>query len=106
MSLLPPYKVLVEPTEEGPEEAPLGQRSKLGGTPTWIQSDETPSCPHCNTNMTFVAQIDSIHHDEPSNPHRIDCLSRQQRYMFGDVGLIYVFFCLDCCEPKSLFQCY
>jgi hypothetical protein len=27
-------------------------------------------------------------------------------YMFGDVGMIYVFFCFDCCHTASLMQCY
>ena len=55
--------------------------------------------------MTFVAQIDSINHDADNNPHRIDCLSREQKFMFGDVGMIYVFFCFDCLETASIMQC-
>lgn len=106
MAHLPPYRIHFEHLSEDPEEAPLGQRSKLGGAPDWIQNDETPRCPHCKQKMMFVSQIDSINHDEEGNPHRIDCLSDEQRYMLGDVGMIYVFFCFDCCEPKSVFQCY
>jgi len=60
-------------------DAALGQRSKLGGSPTWIQFDETPQCPRCSHAMTFLAQIDSIEHDEPSNPHRVNCLSPDQQ---------------------------
>jgi uncharacterized protein YwqG len=83
----------------------LGCRSKLGGEPDWDQDEEIPTCPSCGKEMTFVAQIDSIEHDEDHNPHRIDCLSPEQQYMFGDVGMIYVFFCKYCLETASVFQC-
>lgn len=88
----------------GDEVDALGLGSKLGGDPDWVQEDEVPDCPSCGEKMTFVAQLDSIEHDSPFNPHRIDCLSDQQHFMFGDVGMIYVFFCFDCCETKSVFQ--
>ncbi|MFB3894696.1 MAG: hypothetical protein ACE14V_00175 [bacterium] len=87
------------------EHKELGLRSKLGGKPDWEQYDETPICPSCNEKMTFIGQIDSIEHDEPHNPHAVDCLSDDQRYMFGDVGIIYIFFCFDCLETISVFQC-
>ena len=83
----------------------LGLRSKLGGFPDWEQSDETPKCPSCHKKMNFIGQIDSIEHDESHNPHAKDCLNGDQNFMFGDVGLIYVFFCFDCLETKSIFQC-
>ena len=83
----------------------LGLRSKLGGEPVWEQTNETPICSSCNNEMSFIAQIDSIEHDSEENTNRIDCLSDDQEYMFGDVGIIYVFFCFDCCETKSVFQC-
>ncbi|MHC4457921.1 MAG: hypothetical protein ACYS0I_12710 [Planctomycetota bacterium] len=83
----------------------LGLRSKLGGEPAWDQADETPECPSCNKPMVFVAQIDSIEHDSKDNPHRVDCLSREKDFMFGDVGIIYVFFCFDCLKSQSVFQC-
>lgn len=89
----------------GPDPDKLGVRSKLGGEPDWVQYPEDPECPGCKKQMTFVAQIDSIEHDERHNPHRKDCLSEEQRYMFGDVGMIYVFFCFDCSESGSVFQC-
>jgi len=55
--------------------------------------------------MRFVAQLDSIEHDSKSNPHSIEALSRKQHFMFGDVGMIYVFFCFECCQVQSVFQC-
>ena len=93
------------PVAAGDGAPDLGLRSKLGGEPDWEQTDETPTCPGCKSAMTFVAQLDSISHDSPKNPHRIDCLSDEPKYMFGDVGLIYVFFCFDCLETLAIFQC-
>jgi uncharacterized protein YwqG len=83
----------------------LGLRTKLGGKPDWIQDDQTPTCRSCRKSMTFIAQIDSIEHDSDKNPLRRDCLGHQD-YMFGDVGMIYVFFCFDCGRTASEFQCY
>ena len=83
----------------------LGERSKLGGVPNWEQADETPECPNCAQEMTFIAQIDSIEQQSKTNPHSISELSKDQQYMFGDVGLIYVFFCFDCLQSRAVFQC-
>jgi len=99
------YFIRLPESGEDPGRAPLGQRSKLGGEPDWEQADESPVCKDCGHAMTFVGQIDSIHHDDDDNPHRIDCLSGKQQYMFGDVGIIYVFFCFSCCRSESIFQC-
>lgn len=83
----------------------LGQRTKLGGAPDWIQGDETPECSECGEPMSFVAQIDSIEHDSPRNPlHRR--FPTPKDYMFGDVGMIYVFFCFPCGQSTSLHQGY
>lgn len=83
----------------------LGLRTKLGGDPEWIQDEETPTCPDCGAAMVFVGQIDSVEHDAPENPLRRDALAVKD-YMFGDVGMIYVFFCYDCCRPAAVHQCY
>lgn len=83
----------------------LGVRSKLGGKPDWEQGAEFPSCPDCLKRMTFIAQIDSMEHNEDHNPNRVDWRSAEQHYLFGDVGMIYVFMCCDCLETKSVFQC-
>ncbi|MFH0982854.1 MAG: hypothetical protein V2A79_15130 [Planctomycetota bacterium] len=102
------YRMLFEAV--GPGEAAVdpdasGLRSKLGGKPDWIQVEDWPDCPSCRERTTFVAQLDSIEHDSDSNPHRIDCLSGKQDFMFGDVGLIYVFLCFQCLETRSVVQC-
>jgi hypothetical protein len=83
----------------------LGLRTKLGGEPEWIQSDDTPACPHCNQPMKFVAQIDSIEHQADNNPWSLPALGDQD-YMFEDVGMIYVFFCFDCGQPTAILQGY
>src|SRR5689334_22689484 len=83
----------------------LGERSKLGGLPDWDQVDATPSCPDCFQDMTFIAQIDSIEQQSSTNPHSISALSKDQQYMFGDVGMIYVFFCFNCLKANAIFQC-
>ena len=102
------YRIAFEKVTDGKTVVDVnrqGERSKLGGMPDWDQLDETPECPNCTQEMTFVGQIDSIEHDSKTNPHRIYCLSKDQEYMFGDVGMIYVFFCFQCCQPKAVFQC-
>jgi hypothetical protein len=86
--------------------ANLGLRTKFGGEPDWIQwTSDTPECGSCGQAMTFVAQLDSFEHRNERNP-----LSRSpsghQDYMFGDVGMIYVFFCFDCLVPHCLHECY
>ncbi|MDB6121747.1 MAG: hypothetical protein JWQ71_740 [Pedosphaera sp.] len=103
------YRIKFEKVPKGKKAVPdpdkLGIRSKLGGEPDWVQSPEIPECSDCKQPMTFIAQIDSMEHDEKHNPHAIDCLSRQQQYMFGDVGMIYVFMCFSCMTTKSVVQC-
>lgn len=73
-----------------------GKRSKFGGNPTWIQNDETPKCPSCKDRMDFIAQIDSIDYTGSA--------ITSGEYMFGDVGIIYLFFCFNCGVSKSVFQ--
>jgi uncharacterized protein YwqG len=75
----------------------LGKRSKLGGEPDWIQNDETPICPNCGSKMEFICQIDSIDYGKKKD---------EKEYMFGDVGMLYNFFCFSCEEAKTIFQEY
>lgn len=105
------YRVKLERVKRGERAVPLdypenlGLRTKLGGKPDWIQSDETPDCPECGDTMYFVAQIDSIEHQSKHNP----LMKRPPKhidFMFGDVGMIYVFYCFDCMELESVQQCY
>jgi hypothetical protein len=82
----------------------LGMRTKLGGEPDWIQGEEVPFCSDCDAPLTFVAQIDSVEHESDKNPLAKHAVEKD--YMFGDVGMIYVFFCFSCCTPYSIHQCY
>ena len=68
----------------------IGLRNKLGGRPDWIQNDETPVCEKCGKKMFFYGQLDSYDHD-----HNI-----------GDCGMIYVFYCPECMEDKTIVQSY
>jgi uncharacterized protein YwqG len=105
------YRVTLQRMQKGEQAVPYdypdsdGISTKLGGKPSWIQSDETPRCPHCKKPMPFVAQIDSVEHLQKLNPHAVDPM-KKQHFMFGDVGRIYIFFCFKCLEPKAVFQCY
>jgi len=112
IKVLPEVRVRLTRCTKGEKAVPLdypknlGLRSKLGGEPDWIQCDEVPECESCGSAMSFVAQIDSIEHEAANNPLAKKAVGGKQDYMFGDVGMIYVFFCFDCCETKSVIQCY
>jgi uncharacterized protein YwqG len=68
----------------------LGQ---VGGEPSWIQADETPTCDHCDNAMEFVAQLEA----GPDYKTEMN---------FGGGGCAYVFRC-SCTQPgaKFLWQC-
>lgn len=112
MEALPEFKVTLTRLTPGETAYPqgdgvpryeiLGQRTKLGGLPDWEQGRRAlPKCMQCKNTMVFVAQIDSVEHYWDSNPHAV---KKNQKWMFGDVGLIYVFFCFDCLTPHSEFE--
>ncbi|HWY30674.1 MAG TPA: hypothetical protein VNX46_07980, partial [Candidatus Acidoferrum sp.] len=97
------YRIKFERVPKGEHVYPpgrdnLGLRSKLGGDPDWVQGNDTPVCSECGEAMTFIGQIDSIDHKGDHNPHRQKHC--EQDFMFGDVGIIYVFFCFDCSTPQ------
>ncbi len=114
MEPLPEFRVTLTRMKKGetayrigdaiPDYEYHGRRTKLGGEPDWEQNDDVPVCGGCKEKMTFVAQIDSVEHQIDSNPHSVPARSNDQKWMFGDVGMIYVFFCFDCLETKSVFQ--
>jgi hypothetical protein len=65
---------------------------KLGGTPDWIQADETPLCNACGSAMSFVGQF------EQANDGKVEV-------NFGG-GLAYMFHCgCPSASPKFLWQC-
>ena len=94
------------PTDFERREEALGQRTKLGGQPDWEQDpQDSPRCRKCQRPATFVAQIDSVEYGSQYNPHGVDWMTDEQKWMFADVGMIYVFFCFDCLEPQAKFKC-
>lgn len=85
----PPAEVLEEtPVEirEGELHARWGLVGLLGGSPQWIQDDETPTCT-CGKGMDFVLQI-----------------GEQKDMNFGGGGCAYTFMCADCREARFLWQ--
>ena len=86
----------------------LGRRSKFGGRPNWIQSkdDRVVVCSKCSCEMIFVAQIDSVEHHSRHNPNSVHALGGEQKWMFGDVGMIFVFFCLSCDNAAAIHEGY
>lgn len=86
--VLPELNLSLDPAQCEQLEIPNSEsRTKLGGTPYWIQDEEEPTC--CGTNMTFFGQFDS----SIGGPFRI-----------GDAGMIYVFACDHCPETVSFSQ--
>ena len=113
---LPEFRVILERVKPGETAYPMkggfaiddhdGQRTKLGGEPEYIQGgDGVPDCPSCSKPLLFVAQIDSVEHDWLTNPHRVNSISPEQEWMFGDVGMIYVYFCKECLQAHAEFEC-
>ena len=102
------YRILFQAVPDGEaavDPEALGLRSKLGGLPDWEQGNNWPKCPRCQEPMIFVGQLDSMEHDSRQNPHRVDAVHGQQHFMFGDVGMIYVFICWNCLESTNIIQC-
>lgn len=113
---LRPFKVTLTRLEPGQSASPtdrrvcLGRQTKLGGEPDWIQNDDTPQCEQCRTAMAFVAQIDSVEHISVHNPLAFDkksaSVKKLRGWMFGDVGMIYVFYCFNCSATAAIHQEY
>ncbi|MEQ1936172.1 MAG: hypothetical protein ABL962_20135 [Fimbriimonadaceae bacterium] len=96
MTQIPLIRLIPEPADDAGRKAlgfkyagdEIGKRHQLGGTPTWIQDKNVPDCPQCHEAMTFYGQLDSI----------------GDRYVIGDCGMIYVFFCFNCNYAESKVQ--
>ncbi|MFG2212621.1 DUF1963 domain-containing protein [Streptomyces sp. NPDC048638] len=72
-----------------PASSVLGQ---LGGSPAWIQGDETPSCASCTTPMPLIVQLEE-------GPDHSTAMN------FGGCGGAYAFACEPCGRAKFLWQC-
>jgi hypothetical protein len=108
--ILREYRVRIIPAERaGPqpkEPDNLGRRTKFGGRPDAIQpgDDEEKRCPQCFGPMHFIAQIDSFEFNGDNNPNRKGF--EDAHFMFGDVGMIYVWFCFQCLSPQAEMESY
>lgn len=74
-----------------------GNCNRIGGTPIWVQEEETMNCPKCNCKMNFVFQLDSglpDYNDQNSN-----------EIMFGNDGILYAFWCNQDSISGYLWQC-
>lgn len=67
----------------------IGNRSKIGGDPDWIQKPEKIMCA-CGKEMLFFCQIDSI----------------GEEFSLADAGMLYSFICQYCWVAKSIIQSY
>ncbi len=65
------------------------------GVPAWTQSPEIPICPKANKPMKFLFQTCGLQKIKRAN------IENQDRYMYTDIGDIFVFF-----EPDSKVICY
>ncbi|MFB7909914.1 DUF1963 domain-containing protein [Kitasatospora sp. NPDC056076] len=72
-----------------PDSSVLGQ---LGGTPAWIQGDETPACPQCARPMPLTVQLEE-------GPDHSTAMN------FGTGGCAYAFTCEPCTQTLLLWQC-
>lgn len=81
---LPERGVTLVPIPSGRK---AGRKSKLGGSPCWIQAESMPDCPKCEKPMAFILQLAS-----------------DSRISYGDMGMLYVFGCPDCQVSASLIQ--
>jgi len=68
--------------------------SRLGGEPCWIQDAEFPTCPKCESIMTFLFQLDS-------NLPTAD----GGEWLWGSGGIGYGFWCDQCKISGFLWQC-
>jgi hypothetical protein len=96
MPSIPAFRLRPEPLSPEAETLPpfqwadpeVGRRHQLGGEPTWVQADETPTCRECGERMSFYGQLDSIN-DE---------------MVLADAGLVYVFVCFNDFSAQAVVQ--
>ena len=104
------YRVKIIPAvDAGPLPAypdDMGLRTKFGGRPDAIQNgeDSNRKCRECGHKMHFIAQIDSFEFNGENNPNRKNY--GEEQYMFGDAGMLYVWFCFNCLIPDASVECY
>lgn len=95
------YRTKIIPAEDAgpPANYPdnLGYRTKFGGEPELIQpmDEQDRVCKNCFQPLHFIGQIDSFENGHPD-----------PQFMFGDVGMIYVWFCFKCHTASATIDCY
>ena len=84
-------EIRLEPTPQDDRSIHLenSRKTKIGGTPDWIQSPNAPTC--CGQEMGFYGQFDS---------------SISEEHNLADAGMLYVFVCDYCPRPHALLQFY
>ena len=73
---------------------------QIGGVSEWIQSEDIPICPACDSDMALFMQLKSMPNEFTKENKALRAL------VFGDAGNFYLFACTDCHEYKVLSQCY
>jgi hypothetical protein len=71
-----------------------GNKHRIGGHPTWVQSAEFPNCSGCGMVMPFLMQLDS---ELPQ--------SGGGGFMWGSGGVCYIFWCDACRISGLMWQC-
>lgn len=93
------YRVKIIPAEDAARLAKypdnIGYRTKFGGKADLIQPAGNRNCDVCGKPLHFIAQIDSFENDHPD-----------PQFMFGDDGMIYVWFCFACNTPVAMLESY
>ncbi|MEL6106970.1 MAG: hypothetical protein AAFU85_13070 [Planctomycetota bacterium] len=82
-------EIRFEPVSQDDQSSCLenSNKTKVGGTPDWIQSPNVPRC--CGQEMGFYGQFDS---------------SICERHNLADAGMLYVFVCKYCPRPHTVLQ--
>ncbi|MFS4092494.1 DUF1963 domain-containing protein [Streptomyces sp. AF1A] len=88
----PDYDKACEEWSAGNDHSASSVLGQLGGSPAWIQGDETPSCPSCATLMPLIVQLEE-------GPDHSTAMN------FGGCGGAYAFACEPCGRAKFLWQC-
>jgi len=70
--------------------------TKIGGTPCWLQQDETPLCPVCGGSTRFLAQVDP----ELDGPLGVNPSIDKDKVILN-CGRGYIFICERQCGPNG-----
>ena len=74
-------------------------KHQMGGLPFWIQDEEHILCVNCKKEMPYIAMIDSELYIGKDG-------FREKGHMFGDEGILYIFYCRFCNMIATIGQCF